>query len=141
LSLHIIEALLLWLALSRLQILGGFLAALLFAVHPVNVGSVAWIAELKNLVAMLFFLLTILAYLKFDAVAELPASKKLWYGLSLALFVLALLGKGSVAVLPPLLLVVLWWRRGLTVRDLLLSLPFFAAAIAFTFVNIQFQIH
>ncbi len=66
LILHVIEALLLWLILRKLAIPGAFLAALIFALHPINVESVAWIASQKNLMAMLFFLLSILWYVKYS---------------------------------------------------------------------------
>jgi hypothetical protein len=70
LILHVAEALLIWLVLRKLSIPGAFLAALIFAVHPVNVESVAWIAQRRNIMAMLFFLLSILWYFK----ASMPTS-------------------------------------------------------------------
>ncbi len=64
LVLHVAAALLIWAILLKLNIPGAFLAALLFAVHPVNVESVAWIVQRRNVLAMLFFLLSIYTYLK-----------------------------------------------------------------------------
>ena len=61
---HIAESLILWAILRRLRIPGAYLAALFFALHPVNVESVVWITQRKNLVAMLFFLLSILCFLE-----------------------------------------------------------------------------
>jgi tetratricopeptide (TPR) repeat protein len=179
LILHAIEALLIWLILRELSIPGAFLAALLFAVHPVNVESVAWISQRKNIMAMLFFLLSIFWYLK--AAVSMPSngitperspgkpqereigpahshggsrergarrrpqalgSWSPFYFLSLTAFVLAMLGKGSVAVLPIVLLGLIWWRRNrATKRDLLGIAPFFAASVVFTGINMWFQTH
>jgi tetratricopeptide (TPR) repeat protein len=146
LLLHIVEALMIWGILQRLSIPGAFLAALLFAVHPVNVETVAWISQCKSLLAMLFFLLSIHWYLKSETPWPPPpngarADANRWYGLSLAAFVLALLSKGSVAVLPPLLLGLAWWLRPLTKRDLLRTAPFFLVAVVLVRVNIWFQTH
>ncbi len=77
LVLHVAEALLVWLVLSKLSIPGAFLAALIFAVHPVNVETAAWISQRKNLMAMLFFLLSILWYLKY---IEHPSADHLFRG-------------------------------------------------------------
>jgi hypothetical protein len=63
-ALHIAAVLLLWAILRRLSIPGAFVAAMLFALHPVNVESVAWIAQRKNLLAMLFMLLSVFWFLK-----------------------------------------------------------------------------
>ena len=71
LALHVAESLLVWFLLKKLGIPGAFWGALLFAVHPVNVESVAWIASRKNLVAMLFLLLSLWCYLN----AEMPISR------------------------------------------------------------------
>jgi tetratricopeptide (TPR) repeat protein len=189
LILHVAEALLIWIVLRKLSIPGAFWAALIFAVHPVNVESVAWIAQRRNIMAMLFFLLSILWYLKaamptpsanmasarshggpWERVETSPAPspwpltpspRPLWYWLSLAAFVLAMLGKGSAAVLPALLLGIIWWLRPLETvpifagtmqawsakmglspfiwRHLLRTVPFFAIAAALTVVNVWFQ--
>jgi tetratricopeptide (TPR) repeat protein len=164
LILHIIEALLIWIILRKLSIPGAFLAAIIFAVHPVNVESVAWIAQRKNTMAMLFFLLSILWYLKADmpaaSVGMAPARRHggpweldkihfphytlhshLWYWLSLAAFVLAMLSKGSAVVLPMLLLGIIWWLRPLTRLDLMRTAPFFLFAAALAIVNVWFQTH
>lgn len=145
LILHIAAALLLWGILRRIAVPGAFLGALLFAVHPVNVESVAWISQCKSVLAMLFFLISIACYLNSEAQsAPRPgraARERRYYGLSVAAFVLAMLSKGSVAVLPALLLIILWWLRPLRRRDLARMAPFLAIAIVLVFVNIWFQTH
>ncbi len=134
--------------MAQLSIPGAFLAALLFAVHPVNVESVAWIAQRKNTLAMVFFLLSILWYSKEEEKQGKQGEEQrrgipgVWYWLSLAAFVLAMLSKGSVAVLPVVLLLLVWWQRGrIGVWDAVRTSPFFVVAIALTGVNVWFQKH
>ena len=148
LALHALEALLLWAILLKLRVGGAYLAALVFAVHPVNVESVAWIAQRKNLLALLFLLLTTLFFLKADTDDEGRGPRPRfgpggrWYWLSLTAFLLALLAKGSVATAPVLLLLLIWWRkRRVTTGDLVRIVPFAAIAAVLVVVNIWFQTH
>ena len=132
---HTACALLIWRILVLLKIPAAWLAALIFAVHPVNVESVAWIAQRKTILAMLFFLITLLLYLKFEG-----SNDFLFYWLSMGTFILAMLSKGSVVGLPIVLLLIVWWRKGtITRRDFLHSLPFFAISAVMSCVEIWFQ--
>ena len=72
-------------------------AAVLFVVHPAHVEAVAWISSRKDLVAAAFALPSLLAYLKYR---KGGASSKKWYIISVVLFVMALMGKLSVATFP-----------------------------------------
>src|SRR5207245_690231 len=106
-TLHALSAILFALALRRLAVPGAWLAAFIFALHPVHIESVAWISEQKNTLSAVCYLCAALAYLEFDARRASAA-----YFFACTLFVLALLAKTTTATLPAALLVVLWWRRG-----------------------------
>jgi Flp pilus assembly protein TadD len=135
--LHAVSAVLVWRVLRQLNLPAAWLAGLVFAIHPVNVASVAWISERKNTLAMVFFLLTLLFYLKFDA-----NSGRRWYGLSLGMFLLALTAKASVVTAPLLLLVCAAWRRRTVTRlDVWCLTPFFILAGVMTAVAFWFQQH
>src|SRR6202011_3659333 len=124
--LHGLAAIVLLRILLRLKIPGAWLAAALFALHPVQVESVAWISELKNTLSGLFFFSAILSYLNFDERRNRGS-----YIASLVLFLLGLMCKTVIAPLPAIILVVLWFKRGrLKPReDVVPSLPFFAVGI------------
>jgi protein O-mannosyl-transferase len=147
LLLHVLSVALLWRILRRLLVPGALFGALLFAVHPVNVESVAWITQRKNLMAMVCFLASIYCFLR-TTWASPPMSaqpdtdhRRGWYALSLAAFALAMLSKGSVALLPAVLIGLICWRRRFSVRDGVRLLPFWMIAVAFTAVNMWFQAH
>ena len=107
LLLHAASALVLVAILRRLSIPGAWLAAFAFALHPVQVESVAWIAEQKNTLSTLFYLTSALLYLEFD---RTRARRIYW--IAFGLFAAALMSKSVTATLPAALLVVFWWRRG-----------------------------
>lgn len=121
--LHATVACLFGVILRRLAVPGGWLAPLLFALHPVGVESVAWITEQKNTLSAVFYLGAALAYLRFAAERRWPL-----YALATGLFGCALLTKSVTATLPAALLVVVWWQRGrVTWRaDVWPLLPWFA---------------
>ncbi len=113
--LHALNALLLWRVLRRLALPGAWLAAAVFAVHPVQVESVAWITERKNVLSTMFYLSAMLAYFRFDPPEGSPtAGQRRWDGYvpALALFAGALLSKTVAASLPAALLLIIWWKRG-----------------------------
>ena len=133
--LHTASALLVWLVLRQLEITGAWLAALIFAVHPVNVATAGWISEQKNTLSMIFYTVAILLYLKFDEERTWR-----WYAPSLAAFLLALLSKSAVVMLPVVLLACVWWTRGrVERRDVVCSLPFFVLALVAGVSTVWFQ--
>jgi protein O-mannosyl-transferase len=86
--------------------LAAVLAALLFALHPLRVESVAWITERRDVLSGLFYLLAVLAYLRdAQATRDEPSRRRPWYWVSLGFFVLALLSKAITITLPILLVV------------------------------------
>lgn len=132
--LHAASALMLWRILKRLRLPGAGLAAAVFALHPVMVESVAWISERKNTLSLLFYLLSMNAYLKFAGIdkEDSEAEKMRWgaYAVALVCFLCALGSKSVTATLPAAVLLVLWWKNRLRWRDLALLAPFFALAVA-----------
>jgi Flp pilus assembly protein TadD len=134
---HGICAALVLVALRRISAPGALLAASLFALHPIQVESVAWMTELKNTLSTCFYLLAAITYLRFDDTRRRGA-----YAASLAIFVLALLTKSVTGMLPFALVVVLWWKRG-SVRprtDLLPLIPFVILGVSMGLVTAWWEI-
>jgi tetratricopeptide (TPR) repeat protein len=133
--LHALNAFLIGIALSRLGLRGAWWVAVVFALHPVHVESVAWITERKNVLSALFYLLALLAYMRFD-----QRRARRFYGIALVLFICALLSKTVTSTLPVVILLVLWYRhRKLTARDLINVVPFFAAALAMGLLTVTVE--
>ena len=123
LVLHVANALLVWRVLARLNVPGSWLAGAIFALHPVQVESVAWITERKNVLMGFFFLLTLLAWIAFID----KRTRRPWrfYGLALIFYLLALSAKSTACTLPAALLLVLWLqKKPINKRRLLQIVPF-----------------
>ncbi len=134
--LHGANAVLLWRVLVRLRVRGAYLAAALFAVHPVMVESVAWITERKNVLSLSLALGALASYLRFasseidGADADIVPLRWRFYSLSLLLYVGALLSKTVVCSLPAVIGVVLWWKRGeIRGRDAVRLAPFLTLGV------------
>lgn len=129
LLLHIANALLVWLVLARLKVPGAWLGGAIFALHPVQVESVAWITERKNVLMGFFFLLTLLAWIPFVD----GRTKRRWvlYGLALILYVLALSAKTTACTLPAALFLILWLqKKPISWERIFQIVPFFVLGIA-----------
>jgi protein O-mannosyl-transferase len=118
--------------------LGAIVSALFFAVHPLRVESVAWVTERRDVLSALFYLLTVLAYLKASAVDGPP--RRRWLLASIGAFALGLLSKSLIMSLPFVLLVLdvypLRRARGNWRRVLLEKLPYLLMAIAAAVISV-----
>ncbi len=133
-------AVLLWELLRRIRVPGAYLAAVIFAVHPLMVESVAWTSERKNTLSLLLSLSALLAYARFAGVGEFEGEERSrdlsgegpdWnmYVLAGLAFLGAMLSKTTAGYVPVLLLVGLWWKRKLTSRHFGLLVPWLVVAL------------
>jgi tetratricopeptide (TPR) repeat protein len=154
--LQALNAVLLWTLLRRLGVKAAWLAAAIFALHPVNVETVAWVTERKNVLSGVFYLSSALACLKFwlpdpaagggaTSVSETSATglgdwKFFW--LALALYLCALLAKTAAIALPAAVWLVVWWKRGkVGWRELLPLAPFLAVGMVMGLLTVWVEIH
>lgn len=138
LLLHVTNALLVWRLLARLRIPGALLAASIFALHPVQVESVAWISELKNLLMAFFFLLTLLAWVEF--MDDRQRRRWLYYGAALLAYFLALTAKTTACTLPVALLLLLCYQeKRITPRRIWQILPFVLLGVGMGLLTIWWE--
>lgn len=109
--LHGANALLLWRLLRALEVPAPWFAAALFALHPVQVESVAWVTERKNVLMGLFFLLSLLTWLRAIDDRTPRSCQWRWLALSWFLFLFALSAKTTACTLPAALVLILWWKN------------------------------
>lgn len=149
LLLHAANALLVWSLLRRLGLPGPWLAAAIFALHPVQVESVAWITELKNVLSLFFFLLALRCWIEWidgdraKAQGRLPAVPvSAWYAGALVCHQLALFSKTTACTLPAALLLILWIRgEKITRRSILAVGPFVFLGLVMGLVSIWWERH
>jgi tetratricopeptide (TPR) repeat protein len=115
------------------------MVAALFAWHPLHVESVAWVAERKDVLSGLFWMLALYAYARYVEEFDTRSARFKWfYGLTVLFFALGLMAKPMVITLPCALLLLDWWPLGRlkitgihSFRRLILEkLPFFLIAAA-----------
>ena len=132
--LHLANTLLVWHLLRRLAVPGAWVVAAVFAVHPLHVESVAWIIERKDVLSGLFYLATVLAWMR---LVEQPSRGR--YVGSLALYAAGLLSKSIVVTLPVALLIWHWWKQNrVTSTDLLRLVPFCVVGLVITVGDLAF---
>ncbi len=136
--LHLGNALLVWCILARLKVPGAWLAAAIFALHPVQVESVGWISELKNVLMGFFFLLTLLTWIEYvDATHK---HRRILYLAALVFYLLALSAKATACTLPAALLLVLWLKqKPIGRRALLEIIPFVVLALGIGLVAVWWE--
>jgi tetratricopeptide (TPR) repeat protein len=133
--LHGACAVALWQVLRALRVPGAWLGAALWALHPMQVESVAWISELKNTQSGLFFLLSILFFVQWlrSRHSNQPAGNKWNYGWMLLFASVAMASKSSTVILPVVLGLSVWWVEGRWHwRNLASLAPVFLLSIAAT---------
>ncbi len=141
--LHAASAVVLLVVLRRLAVPGAWLAAAIFALHPVHAESVAWITERKNVLSGLLYLGALLAYLGFDR-ATAPGTGRpwRWYAVALVLFCGALASKTVTCSLPAAIVLIAWLKRGrVGGRDLLPLVPFFAIGLVMALGTVRVETH
>ena len=146
--LHAFSAVLFWRVLARLGVREAWLAAAVFAVHPVCAETVAWVTERKNTLSGCFFLGSLLAAVCFwipqgaEESSSSSVGKLKYYWLALALYVCALWSKTAAVPLPAVILLLLWWKRRTSwFRNLALLAPFFAAGLGLAMITVWVERH
>jgi len=159
--LHALGALVLWRILLRLRVPGAWLAATVFALHPIHVESVAWITERKNTLSALMYLLSAWAYLRFSPLNHSSGNDQAprlvrasmasrandarerrwgWYALSLVFFLAALFSKTVTCSLPAALLLITWWKHGrIRWRDVSPTVPMFIIGLFMGLLTAWFE--
>src|SRR5271170_3076423 len=147
-GLQAINSIVLWQILRKLGLKAAWVAAAVFAIHPVQVETVGWVTEQKNLLSGLFYFSAILFWLHWSGIGNTeptdllkPAKRNhaLYFGATFC-FLLALLAKTDTCTLPVVLLLLTWWNNGKITRQELQALaPWFCLALVFAAITIHME--
>jgi len=135
---------------DRAVLITGAVTGLLFGIHPVHVESVAWVAERKDLICALFFMLSIITYVRYACGEHRGRGTKIFflsspYLFSLGFFMLALMSKPMAVSLPAILIILEWYplKKIVSLRTFMISfvekLPFIALSLASAALTILAQ--
>jgi tetratricopeptide (TPR) repeat protein len=142
LLLHLVDALLVGLILRKLRVPGAWLAAAIFLLHPVQVESVAWITERKNVLMALFLGLSMLAWIRFTEDSREGCASPRAYWTSLALYAAALLSKTTACMAPAAQVLILGLRgERIDRRRWAQMAPFVALGLAMGLFTIWWERH
>lgn len=144
--LHALGTLVLWRILNRLKVPYPWWVAAVFALHPVQVESVAWITERKNVLSGLFYFSSLYCYLRFSKLgadsetasesSTLPRRRWTFYAVSWVLFLGALGSKTVTCSLPAVILLLIWWKHSrIGWRDFLFTGPFFVVGLGMAWIT------
>lgn len=143
-----VDAILLWRVLVNLNLRSAWIAAAIWAIHPVQVETVGWVVEQKSLFSALFLFPAILAWMRFSSIrSEHPPgtpflTPREWrmYILGTLAYILALTSKTDVCIIPIVLLLVLGWKRGhIHRRDVLLLTPWLVLGFIAALITIHLE--
>jgi hypothetical protein len=130
--LHAIGSLLVWKFFTKFKLKYAWLAGLVFAIHPANVESVAWAAELKNCLSLPPFIIAMCYWIDYE-----EDKNELNYFLALGFFLFGMLCKITLAPLPIIMLIYAWWKRGvITWQDVKNCIPFLVISLILGFTTI-----
>ncbi len=136
--LHLLNVLLVFVfayLVSRKRLLVATITALLFAIHPMHVESVAWIAERKDVLYTFFFMAGLIVYMKY-----LGAKSPAYLAAAFLLFIFSALSKPSAVVFPFVLIAIDYFMgRKFSARVWVEKLPFLAVAIVFGLITFLIQ--
>ncbi len=134
---HLLNILLVYAVIHR--IVGhqptALFAALIFAIHPMHVESVAWVTERKDVLYTFFYLSALLLFIRFE-----NEQQQKWYWWSLGVYLMSLLSKSAAVTLPAALVLIRWyWQKQWTMQGVFRLLPYLVLAIIFGIISLITQ--